>query len=622
MSLLTATHLAVNYAELEVLSGVDFEVAERARIGVVGPNGQGKTTLVKALTGGLQPDAGIITQARKITFGYVPQNPSLTTDGALKDEVLTAFDMIFRLEAALADSAMQIQRAEAANRRQVERHYASLLQEYEAAGGHDYENRMERVVNGVGLSPEALETPVASASGGERTRAALAKALLSHPDLLILDEITNSLDFQGLSWLEGFLNRSPCAFIVVSHDRYFLDSVVDQIWEVDGGHLQTFRGNYTEYRRLKGEREKRQQIDYLQQQEYIAKQQAFIDRYHAGQRSREARGRERRLKRIERLEAVPQHRSISISDAEASRTGQVVLTTRGLAIGYEAGGRQVHLLSMPDLALERNSRTAIVGRNGAGKTTLLRTVLGEVLPLHGSSSLGHNVRVGFQRQGSHDLPESSTVLNTLLDIKNMPVGEARSYLARFLFQGDDIFQSVMSLSGGERTRLALARLLITEPNFLVLDEPTNHLDIPTREALEQTLLTYKGTLLFVTHDRQLINLLAHQLWIVKDGSISVFEGTFEEWASTTQEPAVQVVAKSRKRPLVKTRVKVGRKKPAPQREQDPEEVIFEMEDRLARIEAELQAASERQDMDKIVGLGEEYTRTQARLERAWAEWGT
>ena len=621
MPILTAANLTVNYAELEVLSGVDLEVTEHARIGVVGPNGQGKTTLIKVLIGELQPDAGEVSRARGITLGYVPQNPSPATDGTLKDEIMTTFDEILRLETALADSAMQIQRAATEDRRQAERRYASLLQEYEAAGGYDYTNRMERVVDGVGLSPEVLEAPVASSSGGERTRAALAKALLSNPNLLVLDEPTNFLDFEGLSWLEGFLGRYLHAFVVVSHDRYFLDSVTDQIWEVDNCRLKRYPGNYTKYRILKEEQERRLQTDYLRQQEYIARQQSFIDRYRAGQRSREAKGRERRLKRLERLDAVPRQRSVNISDFEASRTGQVALGTQGLKIGYEERGRQVQLLSVPDLTLERGSRTAMIGRNGAGKTTLLRTILGEVPPLHGSVYLGHNVRAGFQRQSSHDLPESSTVLDTLLDVKSFPLREARSYLARFLFQGDDVFQSVSSLSGGEYTRLALARLFVTGANFLVLDEPTTHLDIPAREAMEQALLAYEGTLLLVTHDRKLISLLADQLWLVEDGSIRVFEGLFEEWVSTVQKPVAQVVAKTKKRPSVKTRAKIRKKEPSSEPKQDPEALISDIEDNLARIEAELQVATGEQDVERITQLGREYVKTQEMLERAWAEWG-
>ena len=595
-------------------------MGNRARVGVVGPNGHGKTTLLRILTGELEPDAGTVTRAKRLTVGYVPQTTAHMTAGSLKDEVMKAFDEVRRLEVALASSAMEIQKAGPGDRRQAERRYSSLLQHCEAVGGYDYQNRMERVVAGVGLSPEVMETPVSSASGGERTRAALAKALLGDPDLLVLDEPTNYLDFKGLSWLEGFLSRFPHAFIVVSHDRYFLDHVVDQIWEIANGSLQSYKGNYSKYRRLKAERTRRRQIDYVRQREYIARQEAFIDRYHAGQRSREAKGREKRLARLERVEGPQRQRSISIGGVEASRTGQIVLSTQDLSVGFTDGEKRVQLLSVPDLKLERASRTAIIGSNGVGKTTLLRTILGLAPPLSGTVSLGHNVRVGYQRQGTDDLPESSSVLDALLDIKNVPVGEARSHLARFLFQGEDVFKSASSLSGGERTRLTLARLLITEPNVLILDEPTTHLDIPSREALEQVLLSYGGALVLVSHDRQLISLLAHQLWVVDDGTVRTFEGTFEEWAKTTQEPAVQVLEKRRKPQPRRRRTPTPKRAPPPDPKPDPEQVISRLESRLARIEAELQLASESQDLERIASLGEEYNSTQAELDQAWEDW--
>ena len=623
MPLLTASQLKVDYGELEVFSGVDLEVAEGARVGIVGPNGGGKTTLLRVLVGEIEPDGGAVHRSRGLRTGYVPQTPSPASAGSLKDEVMTAFAAVRRVEDALAASAMEIQRAGATDLRQAERRYASLLQEHEALGGYDYESRMERVVDGVGLTPKVLETPVAAASGGERTRAALARALLAEPDLLVLDEPTNYLDFKGLAWLEGFLDRFANAFVVVSHDRYFLDRVVNRIWDLDRGRLRSFDGSYTKYAALKAEQTRRQQVEFERQQEYIAKEESFIQRYAAGQRSREARGRATRLARLERIEEVTKEKTVHIGGPGASRTGQIAVSTHGLTVGFTEGGRHVPLLSVPNLTLERASRTALIGGNGIGKTTLLRTILGHVPPLEGTVSLGHNVRTGYQRQGNDDIRDGPNVLDSLLEIKNIPIGEARSYLARFLFQGDDVFQAVASLSGGERTRLALARLLMTATNVLVLDEPTTHLDIPSREALEQVLLDYDGTLLFVSHDRRLISMLARQLWVIEDGTVRHFEGTFEEWAAETQDPSLARAVKPRKPPAkrrppaAKTRPHAPAGPPPP----DPEQVIAELEARLATIERELQAASERQDVGEVERLGKEYDKTQTRVEHAWRAWG-
>ena len=295
-----------------------------------------------------------------------------------------------------------------------------MLEAYEAAGGYDYENRLERVIAGVGLKMETLDVPVDEASGGQRTRASLAKALLAEPHLLVLDEPTNYLDFDGLSWLEGFLRRTSHAFVVVSHDRYFLDQVTTEIWEINHGKLTAYKGELQQVPSPQGpERERRQQTEYVRQQQFITKQEDFIERYRAGQRSREALGREKRLNRMERIEAAKSDRLITLGTASASRTGRVVLTTQGLEVGFHEGGRPVKLLDIEDLALERHSRTAIIGPNGMGKTTFLHTILGYDPPLGGSAALGHNVKVGFQRQGTYDLPEHRSVLDAIIDVKNL-----------------------------------------------------------------------------------------------------------------------------------------------------------------------------------------------------------
>ena len=622
MTLLSASQLKLAYGELEVFSGVDLKVSDRARIGIVGPNGGGKTSLLRIIIGELGPNGGTVSGTGGLRLGYVPQDPVQTAGDTLRGEVMAAFDELRSLEDALAVSAAEMQGAEASERRRVERRYGALLHRYEALGGYDYPNLMERVVAGVGLSADVLDTPSASASGGERTRAALARALLADPDLLVLDEPTNYLDFAGLSWLEGFLLRFSHAFVVVSHDRYFLDRVVTQIWELDRGRLQAFRGNYTKYRALKAEHAKQQQREYERQQEYISKELGFIRRYHAGQRSKEARGRQTRLARLERIEEPQTEHHIHIAGVAAARSGRIVLSTHGLSVGFTEGGRRVQLLSAPDLELERGSRTAIVGGNGMGKTTLVQTILGLIPPLSGEAPVGHNVEVGYLPQGTHHLPADSTVLDALLDAKNVGLGEARDYLARFLFRGDDVLAQVTSLSGGERTRLALARLLINTPNLLVLDEPTTHLDIPSREALEQTLLAYEGTLIFVSHDRHLIGLLAQQLWVLEGGEVRPFQGTFQEWERKDQEPQIPPARprKPARGSPTGTKGTTAAKQPPKPTMPDPEQEISELESRLAEIERDLEAATARRDVATIAQLGQEYDETQSRLERAWSRW--
>ena len=626
MPLLTASRLAVSYGDFDLFSDVTLEVAERARIGLVGPNGGGKTSLLKVLVGEQQPNAGQVHVSGGVRVGYVPQVNRASTAGTIRDEVMLAFEELMELERAIADAAAEVTRSGG----DAERRYASLLARYEAVGGYDYESSMQRVAAGVGLDERTLDNSAATASGGELTRAALARALLSDPDLLVLDEPTNYLDFKGLAWLEDFLRKARHAFVVVSHDRYFLDAVASQIWDLERGSLRSYRGNYTRYRALKAEDLVRQAREYERQQEYIAREQSFIARYRAGQRSKEARGRETRLRRLELVEAPPPDpRSIRIAQTPTARTPRVVAGARDLTVGVTVDGSPLELISTPELTLERGSRTAIVGENGAGKTTLLRTLLGERPPLRGSVKLGERVRVGYHRQGSDDLPDRGSVLAAMQAIRNIPPEEERTYLGRFLFHGDDVFKDMSALSGGERTRLAIARLMATAPSFLVLDEPTTHLDIPSREALESALEEYDGTLLFVSHDRHLISLLARQLVIVEDGAATLFPGVFDEWARAAGlTPQRSKPRRDRDEPRRRRGVGTPRKRPrgAPKRaaksepEPDHEQAIATLEERVKRVEGELQAATERRDVSDIARLGKEYDNARTALERAWDEW--
>ena len=628
MPILTATNLALLYGEIEIFANLDLQIDERDRIGIVGPNGAGKTSLIRILASELEANAGSVTWQRGVRIGYVPQTPAQATGGTVHDEVMQAFARLRQVEDELASSALDIQVADDESRGSAERRYDALLKEFEALGGYDYEHRMERVLDGVGLPGDTLATPAADASGGERTRAALARALLSDPDFLILDEPTNYLDFRGLDWLEDFLSGFNGGFMVVSHDRYFLDKVATRILEIDNGKLRSFPGNFTKYRALKEEQQRRQLIEYEKQQEYIAREEAFIRRYKAGQRAREARGRATRLERLERIEKPHTIEEIHLGSLSTFRTGQIALRTSKLAVGYQQNGHGVQLLTIADAQLERGSRTAIIGSNGIGKTTLLKTLLGETPPISGSASLGHNVEPGYYSQGSADLPQRSTVLDALIDARNLRIPEARNYLARFLFRGDDVFKSTSALSGGERSRLALARLLITEPNLLVLDEPTTHLDIPSREALESLLGNYGGTMLFVSHDRRLISLLATQLWIVEDGEATLFRGSFEEWMRL-QRSAEQVQTAIPDKPAPKTRSRqsdrqrrtsAAQKRAQQAKIRDQEDLITRLEAQLAEINAALESATERQNIPEITRLGEKYNATQARLDQAWEEW--
>jgi ATP-binding cassette subfamily F protein 3 len=625
MALFSASRLSLLYGDLKILTDVSAEIPERARIGVVGANGCGKSTLVRLIIGELEADAGTVYRSKGIRPGYIPQTPPPSPPGSLRDEILTAFEELHKVEEEL--QAVTEQMAAAGGSGNLEGRYNQLLHRYEALEGYNYLNTMERVASGVGLSSASLDAPAASASGGERTRAALAKALLSNPDLLVLDEPTNHLDMDGLDWLERFLLKFPGAFLVVSHDRYFLDRVAQQIWEIELGRLTVYPGNYSAYRVQKAERVLRQQKEHERQQEYIAKLKDFIARYHAGQRSREAKSRANRLQRLKAVDVPRKEETISMVKVSSSRTGQVVLRTRNLAVGYAGDREVVELLSTPDLKVEAGDRIGIIGANGTGKTTLVKTLLGQVPPLQGSMLLGHNVKMGYFQQRLSDLPDRGTVLDAFLEVKNIPISEARSFLARFLFRGEDVFQEVSHLSGGEKSRLALARLLINEINFLILDEPSTHLDIPSREALERVLMEFDGTLLFISHDRLLISLLAKQIWLVDNGRLDVFEGSFEEWMAVrdeekeASEDAVERTERARPRRDPAT-AKRNPPRPPQQPKEDLAQTIAGLEDRLHKIERQLEKASLKQDLNAIARLGVEHNQVQEELDRKWEEWAS
>lgn len=623
MPLVSTSDVGISFGADLIFANLNLQIHERARIGIVGPNGGGKTSLLKILVGELEPSAGTVQLDRGIRVGYVPQSPGTTSGRSLKDEIMTAFDRLRQLEHALEEGAQQLGQASEGQDGQAGKHYTALLDEYESLGGYSYENTMVRMVEGLGLSERALQTPASQASGGERARAALAQALLGEPNLLVLDEPTNHLDMKGLIWLEHYLAHLTSAFVVVSHDRYFLDHTVNQVWELDHGSIQTFAGNYSKYRALKTERTLVRQREHEKQQDYIGKEEAFIQRYRAGQRAREARGRATRLRRLLRVESPENDRAISLSSVTSSRSGQVLLRTHGLVVGFPRDPAPIELLSVPDLKLERGSRIAVIGANGTGKTTLLRTLLGLTPPVRGKVAMGHNVAVGYHRQGLDDLVGDYTVLESLLEAKEMTYEDARSYLARFLFQGEDVFRRVGSCSGGERSRLALARLLVTEPNLLILDEPTTHLDIPSREALEQVLLTYDGTLLFVSHDRQLASLLAQELRVVDQGVLHEFAGTFESWLQSTKENSKE----STEEPPTPRKLRLPRRPPQVKKPRSPalEEhlmrIIDGLENRLVEMQLQLEEASERRDLEMIARIGLEYNRTKAQLDEKLAQWG-
>jgi len=626
MSILTASDLAMHFGAQEVFAGVSLAVARGDRVALVGANGAGKTTLLRILAGLEVPSQGQVHTARGLRLGYLPQSPEFTGQARLYDEMLGVFQDLLaqqeelrRLEAAMADP---LRRDDALAR------YGELQARFEAAGGYEYEHRIRHTLQSLGFREADFAQPLALLSGGQRTRALLAKLILSSPDLLLLDEPTNHLDVSAIEWLEETLVSWPGSVIVVAHDRRFLDVVANRVWELSLGHFEEYPGNYSKYVELRAERQARRLAEYQAQQEEIARQEEFIRRNIAGQRTREAKGRLKRLERMERLERPMEEKRLHLALQASDRTGETVIRTRNLVVGYEdeaaGGGRR--LFSSPDLRLRRGERAALLGPNGSGKTTFLRTLLGEIPPLEGESHLGYNVRLGYFAQAQEGLNPDRTVLDEILATKDMLLGEARKYLARFLFTGDDVFKPIRSLSGGERARVALAKLTLQGANLLLLDEPTNHLDIPAQEALQAVLEAYGGTILFVTHDRWLVDALATQVWVLEGERLQVYPGGYREYLGARAQAAAARAARpkppapTRAQPSAEEREAARQRARAAKAAAALEEEITALEGRLGALQDEISQAGLQQDLERLRTLSAEYSALNAQLEQRLEEW--
>ena len=501
---------------------VSFKLQSGAKVGVVGANGTGKTTLIRCLLGVEETDGGQISWSNGASIAYVEQNADFG-DRTLWEELLTASPEVLALRAQIRD--LEHQGTMNHDETQAARWLTAMgaaQSEYERLGGYRYEERIKRVSSGLGFTEADYERTASSFSGGEQTRILLARALVREPDFLILDEPTNHLDIGMVEWLEGFLREFTGALLVISHDRYFLDQVSTEIWLLANCTLTSYRGNYSDFLYKKAEQDKAALRAYEAQADYIAKTEEYIRRYQAGIKSKQARGRASQLGRLERIAPPVQQVSMALRLPPAPPSGERVLEFNKLAVGFS--GKRI-LENMNGL-LRRSEKVALVGPNGAGKTTFLRTVLGELPPCSGVLRLGSRVMVGFFSQTHEELTGVRTALEEIMSRYGLNEERARGWLGSLKFSGDDVFKSLDDLSGGERARLALLCLMLDGANFLVLDEPTNHLDIPAKEAVEEALAAFEGSILVVSHDRFFLNKVVHKIWAVENGGLREFLGDY------------------------------------------------------------------------------------------------
>ena len=615
MTLLRASNIFKTFAGVPVLQGVSWQIEAGRKVGLVGANGSGKSTLLNLLSGAMSADRGRIEAARQTSIGYLTQEMTAEGDRSLFDDVCEAFRPLLDMQAEMTrlEARMSQQQAGEADLQR----YGALMEEFGARQGYAIRARVEATLSGLGFRADALQTPVRHLSGGQKNIAALARVLLQEPDLLLLDEPSNHLDVTATEWLEGLLRDYSGTVVVVSHDRYFLDRAVDEIVELEDGGLQRYPGNYSAYVTAKALRREQQSKAYEQQQAEIERHEEFIRRNIAGQNTRQAQSRQKMLGRMERLDRPGgQGRRMSVQFTANRRENHEVLVCRSLQKRY--GEREV--LRRLSFTIHRGEKVGLTGPNGAGKSTLLRLLMGQEVPDAGSLCVGSNIAVAYYDQELAGLQSRNTVLDEVWRVApDWTQGEMRSHLGRFLFSGDEVLQTIGSLSGGQKSRVALAKLMLTTANLLVLDEPTNHLDIPACEVLEQALADYPGTLLIVSHDRYFLDRVIDRLLILRDGACISHAGNYSDYQASRSAPPPSPAAKPRRKspPPPPRRRGVQRRTPG-----SIEREIGQVEAEIAALQAEMETRHDPSDWQQLADISSRKEDASERLQHLLQEWET
>ncbi len=654
MPVLALHNIGHSFADFDVFGDITASIPHGGKIGLVGPNGIGKTTLLKILAGEMAASEGDLHFARGTRFGYLQQEAMhafYNQDNTVWEEMLTVFAEVRQLETQLQEIEDEL----AAGKTDLLAKYGELQHQYEVRGGYDYELRIEQTLTGLGFKRMHFAMPLSQLSGGQKTRALLARLLLEQPDLLILDEPTNHLDIEAVQWLESTLIAWEGAMLIVSHDRYFLDKVVNTIWEMSRMGVEIYRGNYSTYVNERDIRWEHRQESFDDEKERLMKELDYIKKNIVrASTNPQAVGRLRRLSReliaMEQVGAVALQttkwsqlgigriRPMTVMEAEQAvkalqrpsnrlprlnmklrsqhRSGNIVLRSRKLAIGYPGNT----LFTTDDIELLRGECAALIGSNGTGKTTFLKTLLGNLPTLAGEIELGASIKLGYFAQAHDRLNHENTVIEEIIRHKDMLPGAARNHLGKFLFSNEDVFKPVSLLSGGERGRLALAILALEGANVLLLDEPTNHLDIQTQEILQEVLEVFDGTTLLVSHDRYLIDRLATQIWELREGRLHIFKGTYKEFMGETDATPVAESAAPMASSKDSAKLSNNARKKLEQESAAMESQIQALEKELQQVTQQIQTASEQGHFQEAQRLGQVYQSKQKQLEQMMESW--
>lgn len=628
MVILSCNDICLSFGSDIILNKVSLRLLQGEKAGLVGVNGAGKSTLFKVITGGLRQDSGDVFMSKGLRLGYLDQNSGLESDSTIREEMLKTFSQLISVENRLKNLESDISREKDESRlNSLMKEYDRLLERFSREGGYEYNSRIRGVLRGLGFDDAQFDLPVKTLSGGQKTRLALARLLLEEPDLLLLDEPTNHLDITSIEWLEDFLKNYKKSVLVISHDRYFLDTVTTKTIELENCICTTYEGNYSEYAKKKAEARKIQQKHYELQQREIARLEAFIEKQRQWNRERNIKAAESRQKAINRMEKIQAPSrlpgSIDIKFTSSITSGNDVLHVDHLSKNYP----EKKLFENISFEVKRNEKVFVVGPNGCGKSTLLKILTGKISQDSGSFGYGHNIILGYYDQELGDLNENNTVLEEVWnDNDDLNHTQIRNVLAQFLFTGEDVFKTVGVLSGGEKSRVALAKLMLSGANVLLLDEPTNHLDINSREALEEALMSFEGTILAVSHDRYFMRKLATRVIEMENGTIRDYRGDYQFYLEHRQSSGSGLTddkghtMSAAKQVHLESKEERARKRKLEKQLASCEDEINRAEARLAAIDQEMSREDALSDHVLLTALHNEQTELESRLEQLYQQW--